>query len=242
MLTRIFTILILLCSLHSINAQSIKKIPADKQRPLQWKPEKGQYYFSHSLVLGYENKVDKSQGEVKVYFDPVTGTMCFKSGTSFKETNYDLVIAFADGRYMFCGTDDNGKKTRSISKVSEVKPDAESVSQQKENFSTYAIPTGNKRIDFGLESLEYDLSHATSENKDKLWLATLPFSAYPIYGFELVDVPVTLPISLDYIFLLGSNQLVSEHVASDLVIKLKNLGPDPLIANIKGYQEVKAID
>jgi hypothetical protein len=231
--------LVLVGNLQASNAQTVKKIAADKQRVTQWKPEKGQYYFSHSLVMAYENKQDKTKGEIKIYLDPVTGTMCFKKESSFKEDEFDFIIAFPDGRYFHCGTDDNGKKIRTAEKVADVKPDAEAQAQQKENFATYCAPTGNKRTDFGFESVEYDLSYATSETKDKVWITTLPFNVYPIYGFELIEVPASLPASLDYLYLLGSNQLISEMNSTDIMLKLTSISPDPYLAVTRGYQEVK---
>ncbi|WP_229254188.1 hypothetical protein [Dyadobacter sp. NIV53] len=222
-------------------AQTVKKIPADKQRVLQWKPEKGQYYFSHSLVMEYEDKTEKTKGEIKIYFDPVTGTMCFKKESSFGEAGkaFDFILAFQDGRYIHCGMDENGKKIRTTEKVVDVKPDAETQAQQKGNFDTYCAATGSKRVDFGFESVEYTLSYATSENRDKIWITAMPFGTYPLYGFELIEVAASLPVSFDYLYLLGPNQLLTESVSGDVILKLKSLGPDPFLAITRNYQEVK---
>lgn len=241
--TQYFLLLILFSNGSYSYGQAAKKILPDKQRAIQWKPEKGQYYFSHSLVIAYENKAEKAKGEIKIYFDPVTGTMCFQRESSFGESGkgFDFIIAFQDGRYMHCGTDD-GKKIKNTEKVQDVKPDTEAQSQQKENFDTYCAATGNKRVDFGLESAEYTLSYATSENKDKLWITTMPFNIYPLYGFELIEVAASLPVSFDYLYLLGPNQLITELESKDVVLKLKNIGPDPFLAVTKNYQEVKVND
>ncbi|MCE6990487.1 hypothetical protein [Dyadobacter sp. CY323] len=216
------------------------KIPVDKQRALQWKPERGQYYFSHAFVFDYQNKADKTSGTIKVYVDPVTGAMCFKKETSFGQggKGFDFVIGFPDGRYIFCG-EESGKKVRINEVVKELKPDAETKSQQKEDFATYCIPTGNKRVDFGLESLEYDLSYATSDRKDKIWLSQTPFSIYPLYGIEFVESAVSLPVTFDYMYLLGPNQLITEIDSKDLVLKLSSFGKDPFLAVTKGYMELK---
>ncbi|HEV7379809.1 MAG TPA: hypothetical protein VGN64_08460 [Dyadobacter sp.] len=230
---------LLLCCTLSSQAQAIKKIATDKQRALQWKPEKGQYYFSHALVMTYENDAEKTKGEIKIHLDPVTGTMCFRRESSFQEKTFDFIIAFSDGRYAHYGTDENGKKVKIAEKVDDVKPDAETVAQQKENFTTYCTPTGNKRVDFGFESLEYDLSYATSDNKDKVWITTLPFNTYPIYGFELIEVPASLPVSIDYLYLLSPNQLISEINSGGVKLKLTGINPDPFLAITKPYQEVK---
>ncbi|WP_439557521.1 hypothetical protein [Dyadobacter sp.] len=222
-------------------AQAPKKIPADKQRALQWKPEKGQYYFSHSFVFDYQNKGDKTSGKLKIYLDPVTGAMCFKKESSFGEGGkaFDFVIGFPDGKFIYCGTDDNGKKIRINELVKALKPDAEAKAEQKENFTTYCIPTGNKRVDFGLPSEEYDITYATSDNKDKVWLTQTPFSVYPLYGMEFAEQAVNLPVTFDYMHLLTGNQLVTELNSKDLMLKLVSLEKDPFLAVTKGYQEVK---
>lgn len=225
-------------------AQAPKKITADKQRALQWKPEKGQYYFSHSLVFDYQNKADNTSGKLKIYLDPVSGALCFQKESSFGDRgkSFDFVIAFPDGKYIFCGADDAGKKMRIVEMVKEVKPNAETKAEQQENFTTYCIPTGNKRIDFGLESLEYDLSYATSDNKDKIWLTKTPFSSYPLYGIEFVESAVSLPVSFDYLHMLTSDLLVTEINSKDLILKLGSLEKDPFLATTKGYPEVKVND
>ncbi|KQS31481.1 hypothetical protein [Dyadobacter sp. Leaf189] len=237
-------ILIVAAVQQSALAQAPKKIGADKQRALQWKPEKGQYYFSHSLVFDYQNKADKTSGKLKIYLDPVTGAMCFKKESSFGEGGkaFDFVIAFPDGKYIYCGTDENSKKIRINELVKELKRDAETKAEQKENFTTYCIPTGNKRVDFGLTSEEYDITYATSDNKDKVWLTQTPFSVYPLYGMEFVEGAVSLPVTFDYMHLLQSNQLVTEINSKDLILKLVSLEKDPFLAITKGYQELKVND
>ena len=239
-----FTFISLLFVGNELAAQAAKKFSVDKQRAVQWKPEKGQYYFSHSMVYDYNDQDEKDKGEIKIYFDPVSGALCFRKESSFKESgkNYDFILAFQDGKYIYCGNDETGKKTRSSEIVEDVKPDTEMQNQQKDNFATYAVPTGNKRTDFGLESIEYTLSYATSENRDKLWLTTMPFNIYPLYGFELIEVPAGLPASFDYLYLLGQHQLISELESKDLTLKLKSIGPDPFLAVTRNYPEFKTND
>ncbi|KAA6441690.1 hypothetical protein FEM33_00970 [Dyadobacter flavalbus] len=228
----------------TVFAQAVKKIPADKQRLTQWKPEKGQYYFSHSLVYEYENKAAKTKGTIRIYLDPVSGAMCFLKDSSFmqKGKSFDLVIGFPNGKYTFYGTDDAGKKTRISETVNEMKPDPETVLQQKEDFATYCLPTANKRTEFGLESMEYNLGYATSDTKDKIWLAKTPFSVYALYGLEFVESAVSLPVSFDYMHLLDADRLITEFSSKDTFFKLVRFGRDPYTAITKGYQESKRED
>lgn len=234
----------LVAGVQLVKAQVVKKIPADKQRAVQWSPAKGQYYFSHALVFDFENKTEKTKGTVKIHVDPVTGAMCFQKESSFKlgAKSFDFIIGFPDGKYIYCGVDENGKKVK-ITEIQEaLKLDAETKAQQKEDFTTYCIPTANTRQEFGLESQEYDLGYATSDAKDKIWLAKTPFSVYPLYGFELIEGAVSLPVSFDYMHLLASDQLLMEINSKDLVLKLTSFGRDPFLAVTKGYQELKVND
>ena len=229
------------CGLENAQAQAVKKIPADKQRATQWQPAKGQYYFSHSLVYDYENNADKTKGTITIYMDPITGGMCFKKESSFGNggRDFDFVIGFPDGKYIFCGQDDNGKKIKILETVGALKPGPDTKAQAREDFSTYWAATGNKRDDFGFESQEYDVSYATSDTKDKVWLAKTPFSVYPLYGLEFVESAVAMPISLDFMHLLEPNQLVAEINSKDTILKLKSFGQDPIIISTKGYTEFK---
>jgi len=225
-------------------AQAAKKIPADKQRSVQWKPEKGQYYFSHSLVYDYENKAKKSKGTIRIYLDPISGAMCFLKDSSFRQkgNSFDFIIGFPNGKYTYYGVDGAGKKIRISETISEVKPDAETQLQRKEDFATYCLPTANKRSAFGLESMEYNLGYATADTKDKIWLAKTPFSAYPVYGLEFVESAVSLPVSFDYMHLLDADRLITEFDSKDTFFKLVHFGRHPYTAVTKGYQESKLND
>lgn len=229
-----------LCA-NGVTFGQTKKIPADKQRAVQWQPAKGQYYFSHSLVFDYENKADKTKGTIKVYLDPVTGGMCLKKESSFGNggKDFDFVIGFPDGKYIFCGQDDNAKKIKITEAVGALKPGPDTKAQAREDFATYWKPTGNTRDDFGFNSAEYEVSYATSDTKDTTWISKTPFSIYPLYGLEFVESAVSLPISLDYMHLLEPNQLISEINSKDTVLKLVSFGRDPQTISTKGYPEFK---
>jgi hypothetical protein len=221
--------------------QAAKKLPVDSKRSANWKPEKGQYYFSHALTFEYQNKEEKTKGEIVVYLDPVSGAMCFRKETSFGNSgkSYDFIIGMPDGKYIYCGIDKTGKKIRSTEIIEEVKPDAEEKAQQKEDFDTYCIPTANKRVDFGWESQEYDLNYATSETKDKIWLTRVPFNTYPLYAFELIEATASLPVSFDFTHLFDPTQLLTEMNSEEAFIKLKSVEPNSFLANINVYEAIK---
>lgn len=230
-------VIVVLQGSHSVFAQAAKA----PSRATQWKPEKGQYFFSHALTYTFENKEKKTKGEFVIYVDPVTGTMCFRKENSFGKTGeaFDFILAFQDGRYVYCGADESGKKIRITEKVEELKPDSETLAQQKEDFTTYCIPTGNVRKGFGMESAEYELSYPTSEAKDKLWLTKTPFGVYPFYGFDLIDGTASLPVPVDYTYIFSNRQLLTELTSKNVILKLKSYEPNPFTAATAGYKEAK---
>jgi len=103
---------------------SSKKPVSDAYRNAQWKPEKGKYYFSHALIYEYFNKVDATKGELWIFIDPVTGTMCFQRESSFGATDEmnDVILAFPNGQMIACGKGESGKKIRETFKNNSVTP------------------------------------------------------------------------------------------------------------------------
>jgi hypothetical protein len=236
----VYVFLVLLVSGSIAMAQAPKKTAASKAASS--KTEKSQYSFSHALTYSYENKTKKTKGEIVIYVDPATGTMCFKRENSFGDTGktFDFILAFQDGKYVYYGADESGVKFKMTEKVEELKPDAETITQQKEDFSTYCIPTGKVRKDFNMESVEYELSYPTSDAKDKLWLTKTPFGINPLYGFDLIDGVASLPVSFDYTHIFNNHQLLTELDSKDLILKLKSYEPNPFVAVTRGYAEAKA--
>lgn len=237
-------LLAILFSLNVLTARSqttTKPVP-DKKRTAQWKPQLGQYYFSHKLV--YEYEVDKEKGTMKIAVDPVTGALCFEKKDTYGTTaeNFDFILAFPDGKYIYCGADDAGKKIKITEILKDLKPDAEKEKDRQQDFADHLKATGNIRTDFGWPSVEYEQTYETSENKDLIWLTEMPFSVSHLYGFELLEGTASLPVPMDYLYLLGSHQLMTELQSKDVKVKLVSIDAEPVIINTKVYKEIKIAD
>ncbi len=222
-----------------VNAQSkpAHKSATDAYRNAQWKPEKGKYYFSHALIYEYTRKRDEAKGEIWVFIDPVTGTMCFQRESSFGATDdmNDVILAMPDGKMIACGTTESGKKIRSTFQNSSVKPEPDEVKDQQQTFREQCKPTGKKRPEFGWESKEFVLSYLKTNESTRLWLAEVPFNVYPLYAFDEWEGDAQLPVSFSYIYLLGPNQLVTESDDQYGTLKLLSYEPNPLFVDLNQY-------
>ncbi len=214
-----------------------KKPVTDAYRNAQWKPEKGKYYFSHALIYEYTRKRDDEKGELWIYIDPITGTMCFQRESSFGATDdmNEVILALPDGKMIACGKTESGKKIREAFQNRSVKPELDEVKLQQETFREQCKPTGNKRSEFGWESEEYVLSYLKTNESTKLWLAEVPFNVYPLYAFDEWEGDAQLPVSFSYIYLLGPRQLVTESDDQYGSLKLVSYEPNPFSLDLNQY-------
>ena len=216
---------------------SSKKPVSDAYRNAQWKPEKGKYYFSHALIYEYFNKVDATKGELWIFIDPVTGTMCFQRESSFGATDEmnDVILAFPNGQMIACGKGESGKKIRETFKNNSVTPTPEDVKFQRETFEKQCIPTGNTRQEFGWKSAEHVLTYLKTNEQTKIWLAEVPFNMYPLYAFDEWEGDAQLPVSLSYTYLLSPKQLVTEADDAYMTIKLIAYESNPYALDLNQY-------
>ncbi len=237
-------LLFLLCNAIQVQSQSVTKVVADKKRATWWKPASGQYYFSHLMVFAYENKQDQKKGQVSIYLDPSTGALCFERDKTFGSTAkfYDYILVFPDGQVISCGIDEAGKKYKVKEKVVEFKPDPFMKDQQEQDFKSFCIPTGSSQEIFGWRTLEYQLTYPKSELSEVLWLAPVPFNVFPLYGFGLLEGTASLPVSFDFIDLIGPNQLITNYISNELSIKLVDIQLHALTINTAIYKELKLAD
>ena len=232
-------VLSLLVGLSTAQAQNkpAKKPVTDAYRNAQWKPEKGKYYFSHALIYEYTRKRDDVKGELWIYIDPVTGTMCFRRESSFGATDdmNEVVLALPDGKMIACGKTESDKKIREAFQNHSVKPEPDEVKFQQETFREQCKPTGNERSKFGWESKEYVLSYLKTNESSRLWLAEVPFNVYPLYAFDEWEGDAQLPVSLSYIYLLGPHQLVTESDDQYGSLKLVSYEPNPFSLDLNQF-------
>ena len=239
---KLFLVIFILGSMvviHAAQAQNkpAKKPATDAYRNAQWKPEKGKYYFSHALIYEYTRKRDDVKGELWIYIDPVTGTMCFQRESSFGATDdmNEAILALPDGKIIACGKTESGKKIRETFQNRSVKPEPDEMKLQQQTFREQCKPTGNKRNEFGWESEEYVLSYLKTNESSRLWLAEVPFNVYPLYAFDEWEGDAQLPVSLSYAYLLGPKQLVTESDDQYGTLKLVSYEPNPFFLDLNQY-------
>lgn len=225
---------------HVIHAQSpAKNEMLDAARAQKWNPKKGQYYFSHTLTYTYHNIEENSQGEVKIWLDPVTGTMLFLKGSSYHNSNFEFIIGNPEGKYTFFETDDIGRKIATSETLDEMMPDKQMIEDQKSEFKQNCIAKEGSRTDFGWTSRQYELLYPELDSKDQVWLTEVPFNVYPLYGFDLIEAEVSLPISFDYSYIFGKNQLITEIFATEASMKLTAVEALPVTVEVAEYKEIK---
>lgn len=214
--------------------------PKPVSRATQWKPEQGKYYFSHVLVYEYLMKSDSIKGELRVQVDPVTGSMCFQRETSFGTTDEvnEIIVALANGKYIACGTDANGKKIRSTYINSALTPHPEDVQFQRDSFKEQCISTGQVRREFGWESAEHMLAFSRTPDKTRLWLATVPFYVYPLYAFDEWGGDAQLPVVLSYNYVLGPKQLITELDDPEVHLQLVRYENSPYVVNLTRFIKI----
>lgn len=232
-------IFLLLATSGTLHAQtkSAKKPPADAYRNSQWKPAQGKYYFSHALIYEYANKVDGTNGELWIFVDPVTGTMCFQRESSFGASDdmNESILALPTGQVIACGTTKAGKKIRESFQNRAVKPEPDEVEYQRETFRDQVKPTGNRREEFGWTSEEYVLTFIKTNERTNLWLAEVPFDVYPLYAFDEWGGDAQLPVSLSYIYVLPAHKLIVESDDQYGTLKLKSYEPNPYFLDLNEY-------
>ncbi|TDB58667.1 hypothetical protein [Arundinibacter roseus] len=216
----------------------VAKTPADPQRNAQWKPDKGKYYFSHALIYEFEKKTDQTKGELWVFIDPVTGTMCFQRESSFGLTDEmnEAIVAFPSGKMIACGQDEHGKNVKTTFMNSAVTPHPDDIKFQKDNFREQCSPTGRTRKEFGWGSAEYTLSYIKTNEKTNLWLATVPFNVYPLYTFDEWEGDAQLPVALSFSYVLGPRQLITELNDPYVTLKLVAYESNPYYLDLSKYK------
>jgi hypothetical protein len=210
----------------------------DEARAQKWNPKKGQYYFSHTLTYSYHNVEENSQGEVKIWVDPVTGTMLFLKGSSYHNSNFEFIIGHPEGKYTYYETDDIGRKIATIETVEDMVPDKQFIQDQKQEFKQNCIPKDGSRTDFGWASKQYELLYPELDAKDQIWLTEVPFNVYPLYCFDLIEAEVSLPISFDYTHIFSKNQLLTEIFATEASMKLAAVEAMPVTVEVADYRVV----
>ncbi|MEZ4901147.1 MAG: hypothetical protein R2822_04995 [Spirosomataceae bacterium] len=149
----------------------------------------------------------------------------------------DFVVAYPNGNYLVCGTDDVSQK--SCQKL-------DSPLARKNTVKIGGKPTGKQQL-FGqnnygwptLNAMEYILM--VGRTTQKVYLSTVNFDCRPLYAFNfLLDVEFHLPAinQIEYPSYLPKNQLVvQENEVKGF--KLVSISPTEYFVDLRAYRMAK---
>jgi hypothetical protein len=193
--------------------------------------------FNEQLTFLYQKEGQKA--EFSVYLDRKTSTWLFTNADSFGGTadGVEFVVAYPNGKYLVCGTDDVGQKfcqtfdsplaRKNTPKISgKALGKAQIFGQNK-----YGWPT------FKAQQYQLNAGRMTQE----VFLATVPFDCRPLYAYNsLLGIEHYLPAfqQIDYPSYLPKNQLV---VAENGVLGLwlQSLSPTEYEIDLRMYKILK---
>jgi hypothetical protein len=163
--------------------------------------------FNEQLTFLYQKEGQKA--EFSVYLDRKTSTWLFTNYDSFGGTadGIEFVVAYPNGKYLVCGTDDVGQKfcqtfdsplaRKNVAKISGKALGKTQVFGQ----NNYGWPTLTGKL--------YSL--AMGRMTQEVYLATVPFDCRPLYAYNsLLEIEHYLPafLTAHYPDYLPKNQLI----------------------------------
>lgn len=172
-------------------------------------------YFDHILV--YEYTEGSETRDFWIYLNPKSGNFLFTREDTYSATDgmNDFIVAFPNGDYWFCGiADETNKKARIVVKTQDdipnaiVRPTADEKQAQQQAFAQLARPTGKAQQAGPWTAREYRLQTQKTTETTLLSVATVPFSVYPLYNFNDLNVDAKLPGFSRMTSVLASNQLL----------------------------------
>ncbi|WP_273216187.1 hypothetical protein [Runella zeae] len=190
--------------------------------------------FKEQLTFQYQEGT--ALKEMSVYLDRKSSTWLFTNDDSFggRAEGLDFVVAYANGKYLVCSTDDTGYKACQ---------ELESLLAKKSTAKISGKPTANTQI-FGknkygwptFKGQEYEIYAGRAI--EKVFLTTVPFSCNPLYSYNfLIGIEYYLPLFTDI-------DLPSYLPKNQLVLKQKNnalhtLSPTEYYIDLGQYKVVK---
>ncbi|AEI47018.1 hypothetical protein [Runella slithyformis] len=190
-------------------------------------------------MLTYEYVQEGQKKEFSVYFDRQTSTWLFTNADSFGATadGLEFVVAYPNGRYLVCGTDDVGQKFCQTF-------DSPLARKNTPKISGKAL--GKSRVfgqnNYGWPTLKGQLYQLNAGRMtQEVYAATVPFDCRPLYAYNsLLGIEHYLPVfqQMDYPSYLPKNQLVLFE-QSPLNVKLLSISPTEYFINLSEYKRIK---
>jgi len=190
-------------------------------------------------MLTYEYVREGQKKEFSVYLNRKSSTWLFTNADSFGGTadGLEFVVAYPNGKYLVCGTDDVGQKfcqtfDSPLSRKNTVKISGKALGKSRVfGQNNYGWPT------FKGQLYQLNAGRMTQE----IYAATVSFDCRPLYAYNsLLGIEHYLPVfqQIDYPSYLPKNQLiVSEQ--SLLNVKLLSISPTEYFVNLSEYKRIK---
>lgn len=191
-------------------------------------------------MLTYEYVQEGQKKEFSVYLDRKTSTWLFTNADSFGGTadGLEFVVAYPNGRYLVCGTDDADQKfcqtfDSPLARKNTVKISGKALGKSRVfGQNKYGWPT------FKGQLYQLNAGRMTQE----LYAATVSFDCRPLYAYNsLLGIEHYLPVfqEIDYPSYLPKNQLI---LAGDsaLNVKLLSLSDTEHEIDLRAYRVVKS--
>ena len=214
--------------------------------------DRAKYRFTQAWVWQYQNDwITEGEaghsGEMVVYRDSVNNVWLFnKEAYGGSGEGFDFILGDAEGRYLFCFRDGNGKKRKTISSVSEIAASRRDDSVIKEEFDAYNKATGATKLFGGLtpgqpaiKGEEFRMEYLQTKEVSLRFFADTDQDFQPIVYFNFIDGDVKLPFHFPTDIPLGKLLLEDRTVYPDgrqILIRLKEIKESDYRIDLGGYR------
>jgi hypothetical protein len=190
-------------------------------------------------MLTYEYGQEGQKKEVSVYLDRKTSTWLFTNADSFGgiADGLEFVVAYPNGKYLLCGTDDVGQKfcqtfDSPLARKNTVKISEKALGKSRVfGQNNYGWPT------FKGQLYQLNAGRMTQE----VYSVAVPFDCRPLYAYNfLLNIEYYLPVfqQIDYPSYLPKNQLILSE-QSPLNVKLLSISPTKYFIDLNEYRRIK---
>jgi len=190
-------------------------------------------------MLTYEYVQEGQKKEFSVYLDRKSSTWLFTNADSFGGTadGVEFVVAYPNGKYFVCGTDDVGQKfcqtfDSPLARKNTVKISGKALGKSRVfGQNKYGWPT------FKGQLYQLNAGRMTQE----LYAAIVSFDCRPLYAYNsLLGIEHYLPVfqQIDYPSYLPKNQLILSE-QSPLNLTLLSISPTEYFINLSEYKRIK---
>ena len=192
-------------------------------RDQNWRPERGQYYFSESYHFEYYNETispeeGAAKGEFGFYVDPESGTILLeKHIANYADEMTDYIIIHPDKRYTVGYTDEFGNQKTVRESLVDVEGLTEKIKYGTDDFMAFfkimdetKTFGANKYYPKKLESQGYQRNYTMTKDTVSLFMAKTDQPTRALYLVGEVFSELGMPVRQDYGFVIPEGFLVTK--------------------------------